>query len=109
MTTDREFDTLLRSWFDESAGAAPSDQVLVGVLSQTARIRPRPAWLAGLVGERMADDGRAGMNRFAPLHWPDRGRRRILIGIGFLLRAPSVGPPPAPTPTSARRRRPHRR
>ena len=29
MTTDREFDTLLRSWFDESAGAAPSDQVLV--------------------------------------------------------------------------------
>ena len=100
MTTDREFDTLLRSWFDESAGTAPSDEVLARVLSQTTRIRPRPAWLAGLVGEPMADDGRAGMHRFAPIALAATAVVvAALIAISLFARPADVGPPPVPQPS----------
>ena len=100
MTTDREFDTLLQFWFDESAGAAPSDQVLTAVLSQTARIRPRPAWLARLVGEPMADDGRAGMHRMVPVALVATALVvAALVGIGILTRPSNVGPPSVPVQT----------
>ena len=96
MTTDREFDALLRSWFDEAAGSASSDQVLASVLTKTARIRPRPAWLARLVGEPMADDGHAGVHRIVPVALAATALIvAVLVGLSIITRSPNVGPPPS--------------
>jgi N-acetylneuraminic acid mutarotase len=100
MTGEREFDALLRSWFDETA---PSDQpqgLLDAVVTTTGHTRPRPAWLVGLRGGPMPGTGRPGVNRFAPLAVAATALIvAVLIGIRLLIGPPNVGPPPIPGPT----------
>ncbi|MEP6806973.1 MAG: hypothetical protein ABI978_00040 [Chloroflexota bacterium] len=67
MTTDRDFDALLRSWFDAEAAPAQPQDLLESVRAATARSRPRPAWLARLGGDPMPTSGRPRRNRFATI------------------------------------------
>jgi N-acetylneuraminic acid mutarotase len=98
MTSGREFDALLRSWFEESASSGPPQGLLESVLAATAHTRPRPAWLVRLGGEPMPVPGTSRLNRFAPIALAATVLVvAILIGIGLLVRAPKVGPSPAPT------------
>lgn len=101
MTTEREFEALLRSWFEESAPSAQPDRLLESVVTATAHTRPRPAWLVRLGGEPMPEPGRFGLNRFAPLGLAATALVVIvLIGVGLFLRlSPSIGPSPMPGPT----------
>lgn len=100
MTSGREFDALLRSWFDESASSGPPQGLLESVLTATAHTRPRPAWLVGLHGEPMLETGHSGLNRFAPIALAATAVVvAILIGIGLLVRLTNVGPPSVPIAT----------
>jgi hypothetical protein len=100
MTSDRQFDALLRSWLDASA---PSDQpqgLLESVVTATAHTRPRPAWLVRLGGEPMPDTDRPALNRFAPLALAATAVVvALLIGISLLVGRPNVGPSPVPNKT----------
>lgn len=101
MKTDRGFDSLLRSWFDESAPSGQPEPLLESVLNATARTRPRPAWQVRLGGEPMAEPGQGRLNRFAPLALAAAAIVvAVLVGIGLLVRPiPDVGPSPLPGPT----------
>jgi hypothetical protein len=100
MTSEREFNALLRSWFEESAPSGQPQGLLESVLTATAHTRPRPAWLVGLRGKPMPETGRSGLNRFASLALVATVVVvAILIGIGILVRPPNVGPSPVPGPT----------
>ncbi|MDH4335109.1 MAG: hypothetical protein OEW24_07620 [Chloroflexota bacterium] len=100
MTSEREFGVLLRSWFDASAPSTQPEGLLESVVTATAHTRPRPGWLVRLGGEPMPDQTRAGLNRFAPLALAATAVVvAVLIGIGFLVRSPNVGPSPVPGPT----------
>jgi hypothetical protein len=101
MTSERQFDALLRSWLEESAPSGPPQGLLESVLSTTAHSQPRPAWLVGFRGESMPETGRSGLNRFAPFAVAATALVLValLIGIGLILRSPNVGPSPIPGPT----------
>jgi hypothetical protein len=100
MTSEREFNALLRAWFEESAPSGEPQGLLESVLTATAHTRPRPAWLVGLRGRPMPETGRPGLNRFAALALATTALVvAILIGVGMLVRAPNVGPSPVPGPT----------
>lgn len=100
MTSERQFDTLLRSWFEESAPSGQPRDLLEAVVTATGHIRPRPAWLVGLRGEPMPATGRPGLNRFAPVAIAAAAVLvALLIGVGLLVRPPNVGPSPIPGPT----------
>jgi Tol biopolymer transport system component len=101
MSTDRRFDSLLRSWLDESAPTSQPEGLLESVLNATARTRPRPAWQVRLGGEPMAESHRLRLNRFAPLAVAGAAIVvAVLVGIGLLVRlSPDVGPSPLPGPT----------
>ena len=96
MSTEREFDGLLRSWFDDSARAAQPEHLLESVLRETARTRPRPAWL-------VRADGRSGLHRFAPVLLAAALVVLAAIGLNVLIRPPhNVGiPTPVPVPSRA--------
>ena len=55
MSAQRDFDMLLRSWFDESAPSGQPEGLLEAVLGTTGHTRPRPAWLVRLGGEPMLE------------------------------------------------------
>ena len=100
MSSEREFDALLRSWFEDSAPPGQPQGLLESVVTATAHARPRPGWLVRLRGEPMPETGRHGLNRFAPLALVATALVvALLIGIGFILRSPNVGPSPIPAPT----------
>lgn len=100
MTSEREFDALLRSWFEESAPSGQPQGLLESVVTATAHTRPRPAWLVRLRGEPMPEIDHPGLNRFAPLALVATALVvALLIGIGLLVRSPNVGPSPVPGPT----------
>jgi hypothetical protein len=100
MTSERQFDTLLLSWLEESAPSGQPQALLESVLTATGHTRPRPAWLVRLHGEPMPDTGRPGLNRFAPFGLAATAIVvALLIGIGLILRSPNVGPSPVPGPT----------
>jgi hypothetical protein len=100
MTSERDFDALLRSWFDESAPSGPPQGLLPSVQTVTAHTRPRPAWLVRLGGEPMPEPGSSGLNRFAPLALAATAIAvALLIGIGLFVRLTNVGPSPVPGPT----------
>ncbi|MBA3689310.1 MAG: hypothetical protein H0W81_10865 [Chloroflexi bacterium] len=67
MTADRDFDALLRSWFDADAAPAQRQDLLESVRAATARSRPRPAWLVRVRGEPMPELARPGISRFATM------------------------------------------
>jgi hypothetical protein len=99
MTSEHEFETLLRSWLDESAQTpAHPDRALASALSETARTRPRPAWLVRLGGEPMGDGSRAGLHRIVPIGLAAATILvAVAIGVGFILRPDrNIGPSPAP-------------
>ena len=101
MTNEREFDTLLRSWFEESAPSGQPQGLLEAVLTASGHTRPRPAWLVGLGGDPMARTGRRGLNRFAPLALAGAAVVvALLIAIGLVVQSPNVGPPPVPGPSN---------
>jgi hypothetical protein len=100
MTSERQFDALLRSWLEESAPSGQPQGLLESVLTATAHTRPSPAWLAGLRGKPMPKTGRTGLTRFAALALATTALVvALLIGIGLLVRSPNVGPSPVPGPT----------
>jgi N-acetylneuraminic acid mutarotase len=100
MTSERTFDALLRSWFDETAPSNQPQGLLESVVTATGHIRPRPAWLVGLRGEPMPQTGRPGLNRFAPLALAATALIvAVLIGIRALIGPPDVGPSPIPGPS----------
>lgn len=53
MSGQPDMDGLLRTWLDAAAPTGPPDGLLETTLARTSRRRPRPAWLAGLVGEAL--------------------------------------------------------
>jgi hypothetical protein len=110
MSPAGEFDTLLRSWMDESARSAQPEGLLESVLTATAHTRPRPAWLVRLGGEPVPEPGHSGMNRFAPLAVAATVLVvSILIGFAVFVRLSSdVGPSPLPGPTHEATPRPTR-
>jgi Tol biopolymer transport system component len=101
MTTEREFDALLRSWLDEEARSDPPERILASVLGETAHSRPRSAWLVRLGGNPMPDAGRTGMHRMVPISLAAAAiSLAIIIGLGLALRSsPDVGPTPQPIPS----------
>jgi hypothetical protein len=100
MTTERQFDALLRSWLAESAPSGQPQGLLESVVSATVHIRPRPAWLVGMHGEPMPETDRPGLNRFAPLALAATALIvAVLIGIRLLTGPPDVGPSPIPGPS----------
>lgn len=102
MTTEREFDALLRSWFDASAPSEQPPALLESVVSTTAHTRPRPAWLVRLGGEPMPQAGRRELNRFAPLAIATTALIvALLIGIRVLVGPPNIGPPHNPRPSQS--------
>ena len=54
MTTRGELDRQLGSWFETEATADGAASLLEATLNTTARLRPRPAWVAGLDDARPA-------------------------------------------------------
>ena len=100
MTSEREFDALLRTWFDESAPPGEPEGLLETVVTSVAHTRPRPAWLVRLRGEPMADPGSVGLNRFAPVALIGLVVILILVAVGLFVRPPNIGPPP-PVPTAS--------
>jgi hypothetical protein len=102
MTTEREFDTLLRSWLDEEARSDPPASVLASVLGETGHSRPRPAWLVRLGGEPMRDAGRVGVHRMVPIALAGTAiLLAVAIGIGVIARPErNVGPSPVPLPSA---------
>jgi len=100
MTSERQFDALLRSWLDASAPSDTSQGLLESVVTATAHTRPRPAWLVRLGGEPMPQAGRGELNRFAPLAIAATALIvAVLIGISVLVGRPNVGPPHIPSPS----------
>ncbi len=102
MTTQREFDELLRSWLEDATPPREPQGMLESVLATTINSRPRPAWLVRLSGEPMREAAsRPGLNRFAPLALVTTALAvTLLVAIGLLLRPSSdVGPPPPPAET----------
>jgi hypothetical protein len=97
MTSDREFERLVRSWLDESSTTPEPDRLLESVLFTTARRRSRPSWLVRLVGEPMATHGAARQRMVA---FGLATAAIILagaIGLGLVLRPDrNVGPSPVP-------------
>ena len=99
MSAQRDFDTLLRSWFDESAPSGQPEGLLEAVLGTTSHTRPRPAWLVRLGGEPMLEQSRSGLNRIAPLALAAGVLVvTLLIAYSLLVRPPNVGPPSTPPP-----------
>ena len=97
MSAQRDFDMLLRSWFEESAPSGQPEGLLEAVLGTTSHTRPRPAWLVRLGGEPMLEGSRSGLNRIAPLALAAGVLVvALLIGYSLLVRPPNVGPPPTP-------------
>jgi hypothetical protein len=102
MTSERQFDALLRSWLEESAPSGQPQGLLEAVVTATSHTRPRPTWLVGLRGEPMPEVGRSGLYRFAPLALTATALVvAILIGVGLILRSPNVGPSPIPGPAKS--------
>jgi photosystem II stability/assembly factor-like uncharacterized protein len=66
VTTERDFDALLRGWLDEAATPAQPQDLMASVRAATARSRPRPAWLVRLGGEPMPE-ARRRLSRFATI------------------------------------------
>jgi hypothetical protein len=75
MTRRDDMDRLLGSWFDAEASAEGAAALLDATLADTARLRPRPAWLATI------DDARPA--RLLPVD----GRTRRRLGYAALLAA----------------------
>jgi hypothetical protein len=111
MSTDREFDVLLRSWLDDATPSREPQGLLESVLATTSNNRPRPVWLVRLSGEPMREASHQGLNRFAPVALVATALAvTLLIAISLLLRpSQDVGPPPpaaseqatpSPAPTS---------
>ena len=102
MTSDREFERLVRPWLDESATTPEPDRMLESVLRTTARRRPRPTWLVRLVGEPMATHGAA---RQRTVLFGLATAAIVLagaVGLGLLLRPDrNVGPSPVPSQSAA--------
>lgn len=88
MTTDRDFDALLRSWFEASAAPAQPQDLIVSVRSATRYSRPRPAWLMRLVGDPMPGDGVSTVSRFASL-----AIAAVAVGVAVALGFVLVGHP----------------
>jgi hypothetical protein len=101
MSTQREFDALLRTWLDEATPPREPQGLLESVLATTANSRPRPLWLVRLSAEPMREATHPGLSRFAPLALVATALvATLLVGIGLLLRPPAdVGPPPPPAET----------
>ncbi|MEX2137376.1 MAG: kelch repeat-containing protein [Chloroflexota bacterium] len=100
MTSDRQFEALLRSWFDESAPSGNPRDLLESVVTATGGTRPRAAWLVRLRGEPMPETDRSRLNRSVPLAIAATGLVvAVLVAIGLVLRSTNVGPPPVPTGT----------
>jgi len=55
MSGERDLDGLLRTWLDAAAPTGQPDGLLESTLARTSRSRPRPGWLAGLIGEALPD------------------------------------------------------
>jgi hypothetical protein len=98
MSTDREFDVLLRSWLDDATPTREPEGLLESVLATTGNSRPHPVWIVRLGGEPMRETSHPGLNRFAPLALVATALAvTLLVAIGLLLRpSPDVGPPPPP-------------
>jgi hypothetical protein len=102
MTSERQFDALLRAWLEESAPSGQPQDLLESVVTATAHTRPRPAWLVRLGGEPMPQAGGGELNRFAPLAIATAALIvAVLIGISVLVGRPNVGPSPIPGPTDS--------
>ena len=67
MNDQREFDTLLRSWLDESAPAHEPARLLDTVLATTAGLRPRRRWVARLTGAGTLEQTTREPDRFSPI------------------------------------------
>ena len=111
MTTDRDFDALLRSWFEASAGPAQPQDLAESVRAATAHSRPRPAWLVRLGGEPMPEVGRSGLNRLAVMGLSAAAVvAAIVLGISLVWRpSQNIGPKPeeSPSPSHDERPSPH--
>ncbi|MEO5704575.1 MAG: kelch repeat-containing protein [Candidatus Limnocylindrales bacterium] len=103
MTTDRPFDALLRSWFEESAPSDAPQGLLESVVTATAHSRPRPPWLVRLGGEPMPQAGRAKLHRLAPVALAATAVvvAVLLIGTSLLVGTPDVSPSPIPSPSNS--------
>ncbi len=116
MSTDRETTRIVRSWLEDGVTRLP-DNVLDAVLDQlpsthqrratwwldstlgTARgVAPR-RWMARPKAEGKLEEGRVGLDRFAPLALSAIAVA-ILILIGLVIQRPNVGPPTVPTGSS---------
>ena len=102
MTSEREFDALLRIWFDDSAPSGTFPSLLESVVTATAHSHPRPAWLVTLRGGSMPEAGRPGLYRLAPFGVATAIVVAVLIGVALFVRqSPNVGPSPVPGPTQS--------
>jgi photosystem II stability/assembly factor-like uncharacterized protein len=102
MTSEREFETLLRSWLDESAHGADAEAVLAAVARGTGHVHPRPGWLVRLGGDPMPATDRRWLNRIVAT---GIGAAVVLVvaalAIGLFTRPDrSIGPSPLPQATS---------
>ena len=67
MNDQHEFDTLLRSWLDESAPAHEPARLLDTILATTAGLRPRRRWVARLAGAGTLKHTTREPDRFSPI------------------------------------------
>ena len=101
MNDQREFDTLLRSWLDESAPAHEPARLLDTVLATTAGLRPRRRWVARLAGAGTLKQTTREPDRFSPIALASAVLlvAVLVAGIVWGLFTAPVGNPPAPSIT----------
>jgi photosystem II stability/assembly factor-like uncharacterized protein len=102
MTSEREFETLLRSWFEDTADGANGEAVLASVAMETGRVRPRPGWLVRLGGDPMPAGDRSWLNRMVTTGIAAAVVLAVAaLAIGILSRPDrSIGPSPLPRTSS---------
>jgi hypothetical protein len=99
---DREFQAVLRSWFDESGAPPEPAGLLEAVRDATERSRPHPAWLVWLRGEQMPQEVGSRLNRLVAIGLGAITLvLAIALGIGLVTRpSKNVGnTTPIPVPT----------
>ena len=99
MNDQHEFDTLLRSWLDESAPAHEPARLLDTILATTAGLRPRRRWVARLAGAGTLKHTTREPDRFSPIALASAMLLvAVLVAVIVGSLTAPVGGPPASTP-----------
>lgn len=109
MTTDRDFDRRIGSWFDLVAQPTPPDELLARSLERVRATRQRPGWLVRDRGPSPRTTGRPAGAARGDLRWVAAAVALVMVaaGTGLVLKlgtvsvGPSISPSASEVPTSA--------